>query len=367
MITEVQKPKTSELKTNRSNTPDYDHDGLWKNCILIGWIVSLGLTSTAALGGNFSLVFEAFSESIQNNLLKNSSSSLKLGLNAGLEQECADQAKKYTILRPNQNNSTNLLTPSDILRCFNVRKYKGKSVEEIPPVGVVLDRFQSESWRDVKVFEEHDITGGDYVTLFEIVEKNLIAISLDNLQDVNNLNISNGILPYKFKFSGKQFVVSDVPLPIEAKNWVMSERNRRAELRLVDTFFIVIILGALGSIIFLTREHMFSEKTNHVRLYLYRPVFGMLLAVGSFILSISLNSLFSEGRVEDIKVNSVLTLAFAAGLLSESTYNYLSKASKKHLQDAIDSSNGNSSASGNSDASCNSDTFSSKTTDTDGK
>lgn len=290
----------------------------------------MGIVSTLALGGNFSLVFEALSESIQRNLLRNSNSSLKIGIDESLAKKC----QQYSIGNTDNFDPKNLPYPSDILRCFSVDRYQGKALEDIPPIGIVLDKLQVKTWRDRKYISENSLNKTDYIALFEIVEKNLLAISLDNLQDVNSLKISNGILPYKFKFSKDKFVVRDIPLPIEAKNWVISERNRRAELRLVDTFFVVIILGALGSIIFLIREHMFSEDSIDIKLYFYRPTFGMLLAVGTFVFSISLNGLFSEGKIENIKTNSFFCLAFIAGLLSESTYDSLRKRAQEQLNES---------------------------------
>lgn len=64
------------------------HIEFWKNSVLVAWILSLGIVSTLAIGGNFSLVFEALSESIQSNLLKNSNSSLKIGINKSLAEKC---------------------------------------------------------------------------------------------------------------------------------------------------------------------------------------------------------------------------------------------------------------------------------------
>lgn len=316
-------PKIILDKSNKEKNIEF-----WKNSVLVAWILSLGIVSTLALGGNFSLVFEALSESIQSNLLKNSNSSLKIGIDETLAEKC----QQYNIgTATNKIELKDLPYPSNILRCFSAERYQGKALEDIPPIGIVLDKLQTDTWRDRKYIRENNLNKSDYIALFEIIEKNLLAISLDNLQDVNNLKISNGILPYKFKFSKDKFVVRDVPLPIEAKNWVISERDRRAELRLVDTFFIVIILGALGSIIFLIREHMFSEDSIDVKLYFYRPTFGMLLAVGTFVFSISLNGLFSEGKIEDVKTNSFFCLAFIAGLLSESTYESLRNKAQERL------------------------------------
>lgn len=160
----------------------------WKNSILVAWILSLGIVSTLALGGNFSLVFEALSESIQRNLLRNSNSSLKIGIDESLAKKC----QQYSIRNTDNFDPENLPYPSDILRCFSADRYQGKALEDIPPIGIVLDKLQVKTWRDRKYISENSLNKTDYIALFEIVEKNLLAISLDNLQDVNNLKILMG-------------------------------------------------------------------------------------------------------------------------------------------------------------------------------
>lgn len=79
---------------------------------------------------------------------------------------------------------------------------------------------------------------------------------------------------------------------------------------------------------------MFSEDSIDIKLYFYRPTFGILLAVGTFVFSISLNGLFSEGKIENIKTNSFFCLAFIAGLLSESTYDSLRKRAQEQLNES---------------------------------
>jgi len=80
-----------------------------------------------------------------------------------------------------------------------------------------------------------------------------------------------------------------------------------------------------------------SRRTNIV-FYIYRPIFGASLAVGTFIIGISLNGLISEGGIESIETNSILTLAFAAGLLSEPAYLYLTRISDRRLGSSEDES-----------------------------
>jgi hypothetical protein len=91
------------------------------------------------------------------------------------------------------------------------------------------------------------------------------------------------------------------------------------------------MLWALGSIIFLMSEHIANgiQKTsisNELSLYFYRPLFGALLAVASFIISISASGIISEqGDAKNINISSILALAFFSGLLSDVAYSYLYK------------------------------------------
>ena len=320
----------------------------WKNVILMAWIIFLALISSMALGGNFSLIFENWSETIQTILLRNyrltkgKKSNIYSNPRRLIVSEEATEDCKATVIAKNLEYPL-IIYPNDILKCYLILKYQGHFIEEVPPIGMVLDQFQSQSWRDINTIrrtrktpqgEEETITltAPDYIALFEIVEQHLMALSLDDLQTSGNLTVSNSILTPQFRFSDAKFQVREIALPIAAKNWVTIERNRRNELKLVDTFFIVVILGALGSIIFLMREHIADDGTNNVRLYIYRPLFGIFLAIGTFIISISLNGLLSDEKAADVKTNSILSLAFTAGLLSEPAYKYLTELAERNLE-----------------------------------
>lgn len=76
----------------------------------------------------------------------------------------------------------------------------------------------------------------------------------------------------------------------------------------------------MGSLIFLISEHIKDEKNNDIKMYYFRPIFGMLLAVATFIVSMSFNSLTSTITIDNVRFESLLFLAFSAGLLSDKTY-----------------------------------------------
>ena len=174
----------------------------------------------------------------------------------------------------NKNESCNrqkISTATDYLNCYIDTNYAGKFSDEIPPIGTVLDLLQvNKSWRETTKEQEVDIKQEDYTVLFEIVETKLKALAVNDLQDINinQLTISNEILPAKFR--GSQFQSKDISIPLEAQNWLISEKNKRRRLELVDTFGLLIMLGALGSIIFLIREHIDPKKETPIKLYFYK-------------------------------------------------------------------------------------------------
>jgi len=188
------------------------------------------------------------------------------------------------------------------------------------------------SWRETTQKQQDDRKQEDYIILFEIVETKLKALAANDLQDINinQLTISNDILPAKFR--GSQFQSKDILIPLEAQNWLITEKNQRRRLKLVDTFGLLIMLGALGSIIFLIREHIDPKKETPIRSYFYKPIFGILLAIATFVVNLSVNGLTSTARVEDLRTEGILLLAFAAGLLSDQTYERLTKAANQDFQ-----------------------------------
>ena len=56
---------------------------------------------------------------------------------------------------------------------------------------------------------------------------------------------------------------------------------------------------------------------------------GILLAIATFVVNLSVNGLTSTARVEDLRTEGLLLLAFAAGLLSDQTYERLTKAANQ--------------------------------------
>ena len=274
-----------------------------KTAIIFIWLLLLGILSTLAVGGNISRLVEISSETMEN--LIPVDSSLKV-------------PGKDNCILSSEKNSDEFINPSLYLREYICNKYTGKFLEEVPPIGSTLDLLQvNVSWRDLeqiknsfndsssRKYNPQDYTKENFNTLFQIIEAKLIALAANDIQDINSLTIGNDILPAKFRFTASdKFNIKEFPIPVEAKNWVISERHQRKRLQLVDTFVLLIILGAFGSIIFLVSEHMRNEDEIEIKSYIFRPIFGILLAIATFIISVSINGLTSTARIEDIRTEN---------------------------------------------------------------
>ncbi len=322
LIMDGSKPKMNE------NQDEKDPNANVKDFIIFGWMLVLISISILAIGGNISRLVAELSgvteKAISPEKIK---SSCSYGLNP---------------------------TPTEYLNCYTAKNYTRKFSENIPPIGTILDSIQvNTSWREPNPFEDqvqvlvrvkrenYKIAESEYIVLFQIVETKLNAFAANELQDINisTLNISNEILPAKFRGDG--FMAKNISIPLEAQNWLIAQKDKRRQLKLVDTFGLLIMLGALGSIIFLIREHIDPEKKTLIRSYIYKPIFGILLAIATFVVNLSVNGLTSTAKVEDLRTEGILLLAFTAGLLSDETYEKLTKESnKKSAGEAMEKSAG---------------------------
>jgi|GEM_PF-2433503 hypothetical protein len=165
-----------------------------------------------------------------------------------------------------------------------------------------------------------------YQTLFQRIAQNLQAIAYDKNIDPHTLKLSFAqLIPDSLIASDADKDMSvRAPLPAEAINWVLQERKRiksRAEARkLVDTFGLLMVIGAFGSLIFLTRDYIVSRKRVSMAAYIFRPILGMFLAVSMFILDMAAQTLISEAEIYQIRHETLYLLALAAGLLTEKAY-----------------------------------------------
>lgn len=116
----------------------------------------------------------------------------------------------------------------------------------------------------------------------------------------------------------------EIKLPIEVVNWVKLKRKELSYIQsrdsLTNTFVLLMVLGAFGSLIFLIRDYIKAEGSSSVEAYIFRPVLGCLLAVAMFVVDIAAHTVISGASIFSIRHETLYLLAFAAGLLSEQAY-----------------------------------------------
>jgi hypothetical protein len=266
-----------------------------------------------------------------------------------------------TTNNPNIGNLSNASqkTPveaSQRLQDYLAKVYANQDPVLIPPVTLVLDRLQLDlNWRDLSRIGQVNATknppinpptDADYDTYFDAVTKRLESIATytpvkegdsSTLESAKPLQIRNDIVPPVFR--GPNFRESDIDLPPEAVLWVQQKKKvliqKNNQLSLLDTFVLLIILGGFGSWIFLVRSHINrDEESLGLRAYIYRPLLGMALALAVFIVDVSLHSVVSTAKMDQIRRETLILLAFAAGLLSEKTYQYVEGFVNRRLDQA---------------------------------
>lgn len=318
-----------------------------KDYLILLWILVLLSLSTLAIGGTISRLFELFlGYFVTRNILVVDSQRVPK-----LKEYCEVFTSDSLVCSLTTCDDSYLDTPSDYLNCYISKKYGGSFIDEVPPIGSVLDSLQvNVSWRDLEAikqvkgdhFHESKYKYKGFKVLFEIIETKLIAIATDNLQDINNLVINTEeVLPATFRFvpNSEKFESLTKSLPLEVRNWVITERKRRKQLELIDTFVLLIMLGALGSIIFLIGDRIRyqgikaqQDDAKSVISYIYRPIFGMLLALATFILAASVNGVTSTAKLEDLRTESILFLAFSAGLLTDKVYDQIIRKAEDAIE-----------------------------------
>ncbi len=174
-----------------------------------------------------------------------------------------------------------------------------------------------------------------YSILFISIEAHLKAIIDDSDIDINKPFYPADLVPRDFYFFAGSEVMS---LPVSVKNWVLQEQiigaNTRAKRHLADTFLILIILGTFGSLIFLTKDYISNvdRKETNIASYLFRPLFGMALAMAMFIVDMVAHSVISTGGVENIRNETMYLLGLSSGLLAEKAYELL----RRKADDTLD-------------------------------
>ena len=221
-------------------------------------------------------------------------------------------------------------------------------IENPPPIGSVLDvmipgwsglilsnpfveqskdmRWESENQKSQWIDEKVQLYTNDLnYQLFKRIEDKLYAIASNKGLNPATAEISTEIIPWEFLIEEQrdQFP-QNVRLPEEVTIWVEEERARiettQAKHQLMNTFFLLIVLGAFGSMIFLTRDYIAKETATSIAAYFFRPVLGMFLAMAMFVIDILAHAVISSADILELRPEPLYLLALAAGLLSEQAY-----------------------------------------------
>ncbi|MGB1799819.1 MAG: hypothetical protein ACPHLK_03200 [Gammaproteobacteria bacterium] len=219
-------------------------------------------------------------------------------------------------------------------------RYLSRYRENPPPIESVIEMFLSRPhWTQINLESEGNISNHvywkrhQYRRLFEKAHQKLTLIALDDTVNVKDAKINfEEVVPstfIKLPFAA----AGSFTIPPIAANWVMAERPRlklrKARSQLIDTFVLLMVLGAFGSLIFLTRDYIVYEEASSLETYIFRPILGMFLAISMFIIDIAAHTVLSQSHIFEIRKETLYLLAFAAGLLSEQAYSLVEgKASK---------------------------------------
>lgn len=223
-------------------------------------------------------------------------------------------------------------------------KFLSQFRQNSPPIGLVVDKLITEpSWedRDIKPKKYDEGTNierwkkDQFQYLFKRVHQRLSSYVNDPTLDLSKIEIGfSDIIPESW-FRNKKDRQRIIKLPKEAILWVKAERDivdfRNERLALINTFIILMVLGAFGSLIFLTRDYIHAEESVGLASYIFRPVLGMFLAVSMFVIDIAAHTLISSSDIFKIRHETLYLLAFAAGLLSEQAYLLVNKKANEAL------------------------------------
>jgi hypothetical protein len=144
-------------------------------------------------------------------------------------------------------------------------------------------------------------------------------------------SLAQGIVPPIFRGETEMTADNDV-----MRSWIQRRRDKadadKQVDELVNTFLLLIVLGAFGSMIFLTRDYIAKEVDTTISAYVFRPLLGMLLAVAMFVIDLLAHSFVSTADVASIRKEPLFILAFAAGLLSEPAYEIVHERAREALE-----------------------------------
>jgi hypothetical protein len=161
----------------------------------------------------------------------------------------------------------------------------------------------------------------EYFGLFIVIDRYLVAMVQNTKLTLENVMLPKEIIPNSFKGLLKEDKIS---LPEVAVNWMRNQRdidkNELLKAKLVNTFFVLLTLGAFGSVVVLIKDFISGSNNTPFLSYIFRPILGMFLAMAVFLLDVLAHSLISTSAIETIRMEPLYVLGFAAGVLAEQAY-----------------------------------------------
>ena len=275
---------------------------LAKGLILMGWIVLLSVSSWYALYFGIANIIA------------------RMSVDRIISIESRDASKCQT-------------SPSSRLQCFiaeNALNSRGS-----PPIESMLraSSFESLELKPGAVNQANDA----YDALFRMTRDTLLAHAALDKAGQQDITYSELIPPGYFDLqkSVGGSGAAKVPIPADVKVWMEDYAQRvvaeSRKIKLMDTFIILLVLGAFGSLIFLTKDYLLPNEKGGLSAYIFRPILGMFLALAMFVLDMAAHAVLSNASFLDVRQETLYLLAFAAGLLSEHAYGLLLKRAEEVL------------------------------------
>jgi hypothetical protein len=129
--------------------------------------------------------------------------------------------------------------------------------------------------------------------------------------------------------------------------WIAEQRvnddlkKQRGEL--MDTFLLLMVLEAFGSLIFLTKGFIDQDQTTTFAACIFRPVFGIFLAMAMFVFDMPAHSIVSTFSALQVRHETLCILALASGILADQAYTIVSRRAQSILSKMRENTNGESS------------------------
>ncbi len=227
--------------------------------------------------------------------------------------------------------------PSPLQHLDNYKAY----YEYPPPIEAVIHQMiKKPSWGEINLGKAYDNRKDksvekpsdkkewikdQYYQLFGSITSKLQAVASDQNFDIAQ-PIESPVIPDVFRKLSEPSVTKaqTINLTREGVAWIKEERMRREARQqryaLVDSFFLLMVIGAFGSLIFLSKDFIEHQEATSISSLIFRPILGMFLAMAVFIVSMFGHALISTADILKIRTETLYLLALAAGMLSEQAY-----------------------------------------------